>query len=275
MNDKQIEPVRDPQEQLRYLRAELQTARQSLVEAEAELACYQAAVNAFRMHCRLKLDDLVDELLNLHAEKQACLTRWQLLQQEKEVPVTPDEDGPLGFDEETIPVEDDEEALVLPTDTPRDKAAEKRLYRQLARRFHPDLANTAVERAYATAMMTAVNNAYEKQDIQALYDLAGELEPETIAELAGIEVPAIRQLRQQIMSVQRRQRKVKRQMKLLRQENTARLYHRAQRLEEEGDNWWDTVRRELEVAIERRQREIDRLKNELTQYDSVSDNKTG
>ena len=65
------------------------------------------------------------------------------------------------------------------------------------------------------------------------------------------------------MQVQRRLRKVKRQMTLLRQENTARLYHRAQRLEEAGDNWWDIVRRELEAAIERRQGELIHLQKQL------------
>lgn len=111
---------------------------------------------------------------------------------------------------------------------------------------------------------TAVNNAYEKHDIRALYDLAGELEPEAMAELAGIETPAVYKLRRQVLQIQRRRRKVQRQTKLLRQENTARLYHHAQRLEVAGDNWWDSVRRELEAAIERRQQEIDQLKNELS-----------
>ena len=164
--------------------------------------------------------------------------------------------------------EDPEPDLLLPTDVPGDKAAEKRLYRELARRFHPDLVNTAVARDYATMMMTAVNNAYEKRDIQALYDLAGELEPEAMAELEGIETPAVRKLRQQVLQVQRRLRRVKRQMKLLRQENTARLYHRAQRLEEQGDNWWDIVRRELAAAIERRKREIAWLQKQLAQLET-------
>jgi hypothetical protein len=109
---------------------------------------------------------------------------------------------------------------------------------------------------------------YEKHDIQALYDLAGELEPEAMAELEGIETPAVRKLRQQILQVQRRLRRVKQQMKWLRQENTARLYHRAQRLEEAGDNWWDIVRRELEAAIERRQTEIIRLQKNLARLEN-------
>ncbi len=258
-----IEPVLTPREQQEKWQVEFDAAREALVTAEAELAAYQAEVNAFRMHCRLKLDDLVDELLALNGEKQNCLTRLRLLRQEQEAEAMMDEADPLRPLPDDFFTDEPDPDLLLPTDVPRDKAAEKRLYRELARRFHPDLVNTAVARDYATMMMTAVNNAYEKHDIQALYDLAGELEPEAMAELEGIETPAIRKLRQQVMQVQRRLRKVKRQMKLLHRENTARLYHRAQRLEEQGDNWWDIVRRELEAAIERRQQEIARLQKQL------------
>ncbi|MCB9420661.1 MAG: J domain-containing protein [Ardenticatenaceae bacterium] len=263
MSDNAIEPVLSPREQQKKWQAEFETAREALVTAEAELAAYQAEVNAFRMHCRLKLDDLVDELLVLNVEKQDCLTRLQLLRQEQEAGVMTDEADPLRPLPDDQPIDELEPDLILPTDVPHDKAAEKRLYRELARRFHPDLANTAVARDYATMMMTAVNNAYEKRDIQTLYDLAGELEPEAMAELEGIETSATRKLRQQVMQVQRRLRRVQQQMKWLRQENTARLYHRAQRLEEAGDNWWDIVRRELEAAIERRQEEISRLQKQL------------
>ena len=45
----------------------------------------------------------------------------------------------------------------------------------------------AVEQAYMTSIMTAVNNAYDKNDIQTLYDLAGELYPGDLRELQNIE----------------------------------------------------------------------------------------
>ena len=268
MTHKAIEPVLTYRAQQKKWQTEFETAREALVAAEAELAEYQAEVNAFRMHCRLKLDDLVDELLALNVEKQACLTQLQLLRQEQATVAMADDADPLRPLPDDHAVDELEPDLLLPTDVPHDKIAEKRLYRELARRFHPDLVNTAVTRDYATTMMTAVNNAYEKHDIQALYDLADELEPEALAELDGIETPVIRKLRRQLMQVQRRLRKVKRQMTLLRQENTARLYHRAQRLEEAGDNWWDIVRRELEAAIERRQGELIHLQKQLARLET-------
>ena len=95
----------------------------------------------------------------------------------------------------------------MPTDVPLDRAAEKRLYRELARRFHPDLGQTALEIAYRTEMMSAVNQAYAAADSQALYDLAGELDPQEAAALAAIESLQVRRLKQRhIRLLQRRRR---------------------------------------------------------------------
>ncbi len=256
-----------PQPQMVDLQEEWARVRRALAEAEAELAQEQAAINAFRMHCRLKLDALIDDLLALQTEKQACITQLELLRQAQDLGVALDDD----FWETVDHMVDDpepEEELLLPTDTPRDKVAEKRIYRELARRFHPDLAETAVEQAYRTSIMAAVNAAYTAGDTQALYDLAGELDPAEMAELAGIESPAARKLRQRILRARRRRRRVQQQLQTLREENTARLYYKAQALDEGSEDWWSLVRRELEDAIARRQEDVATLKAQLAQVGS-------
>jgi hypothetical protein len=250
------------------LRAELEQARHELVEAEAELAREQAEVNAFRMHCRLMLDDLVDSILRLRTEKQAALTRLQLLRQELNLPGDMDRD-PLVQPEIGEP-EQERDDLLLPTDTPQDKAAEKRLYRELARRFHPDLAKSATESAYRTSLMAAVNRAYSAGDVHALYDLAGELEPEEMIELAGIETTEPRRLREEIIRCRRRRRKVQRQLQSQRAENTARLWRKAQQLEEEGENWWAVVRRDLEQAQARMEAETAQLEEQLAHLERTT-----
>jgi hypothetical protein len=245
------------------VQGELDQAREALLAAEAELAEEQAAVNAFRMHCRLKLDFLVDVLLDLQAQEQGLLTRIALLRQD-EPPGDGIESGePLWEDaertrEETLDLID----LPLPSQTARDRAAEKRLYRELARKFHPDLAESAVERAYRTSMMAAVNNAYAAEDVQALYDLAGELEPAELVELAGYESVSIRQLREQIMRMNQLRRKARRQLETLRQEKTARLWYRARQMPgSEGDSW-NSLRAELERIIEWRQDQLAALQEQ-------------
>jgi hypothetical protein len=262
-----------PKQQAARLHVELQQAQQQLLESEAQLAREQAEVNAFRMHCRLMLDDLVEAILRLRSEKQAVLTRLQLLRQELGPAAAAAEDPfsqpDTGYADPDHGAAEMAAEPLLPTDTPHDKAAEKRLYRELARRFHPDLAETAAELAYRTAMMSAVNRAYSARDLHALYDLAGELEPAEMSELAGIETPELRHLRQRLIQCQRRRRKIERQLQTQRQENTARLLRKAQQLEEEGDNWWAVVRRDLEQAQTRMQAEISHLQAQMKKLEAL------
>ncbi|MGD8585388.1 MAG: J domain-containing protein [Chloroflexota bacterium] len=243
------------------LRQAIKAAQKELLAAEAELAEEQAAVNAFRMHCRLKLDRWIDRLMELQAERQSLRTRVELQRQAGGMSGSFDRDDPF-WKEEVFTgggPSAGEEELLLPTDVPRDKAAEKRLYRELARRFHPDLGQTALEIAYRTEMMTAVNKAYAAGDNQALYDLAGELDPEAVAAVEAISSAEIRRLKRQLVRLQQRRRRVKQRLVVSREENTARLWRKAQRLETDDTHWWEVVRREIERAIERLEKEVARL----------------
>lgn len=261
MNDeKGLQPVEDSQSRLEELQSELEKARASLAEAEAVLAEEQAAVNAFRMHCRIKLDDLVDFYLKLQSEKESLLVNLEFLRQGVD-PLSIDDD-PL-YDETWFEETDTDEDILLPTATPSDKAAEKRLYRELARRFHPDLSISMFERAYRTTIMAAINNAYAAGDTEALYDLAGELNPEEAANLRQTSDVNVRRISKTINKMRRLERKAKRQLTALRQENTARLWRRVQLLDDNDDDGWSAIRRELEQAINRRQEEIREIRAQV------------
>ena len=263
-----IRAVPAQERQRRDLQADLLAAQEELRLAEAELAAEQAAVNAFRMHARLMLDDLADAIAALLAEKQALLTRLELHRQATEAA-----ENPLGPDAEPR-VESDDPDLPLPSPTPRDKAAEKRLYRELARRFHPDLADGAAELAYRTSVMTDVNAAYSAGDVHALYDLAGELEPGEIRELATIETRELRQLRERLLHCRRRRRKVTRQLEALREDKTARLWRKARALDDRNEDWWSAVRRDLAAAQARLESEVAELRKreeETTDFTDSTD----
>ena len=81
MHSRDIEPVQVPTGERENLEAELVKAQAELAEAEAILAQEQAAINAFRMHCRLKLDRWIELLLALQTKRQSLLTRLDLLSQ--------------------------------------------------------------------------------------------------------------------------------------------------------------------------------------------------
>ena len=263
---KAITAVSPPHQQRQTAQADLDEARQQLLDAEASLAQEQAAVNAFRMQCRLKLGELIEETLALRAERESCLTDLKLHQQE----ITTDSPDPFAPDEADFSPETGRfDEIVLPElATPRqEKEAARRLYRELARRFHPDLAAGSAERAYMTAIMASINIAYERQDVAALHHLAGEVDPTAVAELAAIDNLQLRQLREQLLKIQRRQRKVQQQICALRQDNVAKLWRKAQRLEAEGKSWWEAVKRDLQQIIAHTRVELIELQKQLTQFE--------
>lgn len=273
MKADKLQPSEDAGKRLKGLQAELEEARERLLNTEAELAKEQAAVNAFRMHCRLKLDSWIDSLLSLQTERQALLTRLELLRQARDYGI-PAGEADRFWQEEVPSLDSDDELgdeLILPTDTPRDKAAEKRLYRRLARKFHPDLGATAVEVAYRTEMMAAVNVAYERHDVQSLYDLADQLDPHVSREMMAIRSARERKLREQIVRCQQRTRKAERRLAAQRRENTARLWRKAKRLDKDDVHWWEIVRQEIEEAIDRVQQEVARLRPRVEALEAASE----
>ncbi|HRQ40852.1 MAG TPA: J domain-containing protein [Chloroflexota bacterium] len=274
MTELALQKAATSHEQRRRLQAERENAQAELLAAEAELAQIQAAVNAFRMQCRLKIGHLVDDYLELRAHKQALWTRLQLLQQAEEFGIPYDPDDPFWHGRDDIPLHDD-----LPADadlpelgSPHDRAAEKRLYRELARRFHPDRAGNSIERAYMTAMMAAVNVAYQHQDVAALRDLADELDPTAVSELAALDGRDLRRLREQILKLQRRKRRARQQLAALQQENTTRLWRKAEQLEADGRVWWEEVRDDLTALIQRRRAEIGELETAVARFGEVVGN---
>lgn len=273
MMSKAITAVPNPNQQRQQAEADLDEARQQLLDAEAQLAQEQAAVNAFRMQCRLKLGDLIEETLSLRAERESCLTQLKLHQQEVETKLPPETADPFSAEDENFSTETGHfDEIVLPElATPKqEKEAAKRLYRELARRFHPDLAAGSAERAYMTAIMASINIAYERQDVSTLHNLAGELDPTAVAELEAIDNLQIRKLREQLLKIQRRQRKVQQQYRALRQDNVAKLWRKAQRLEAEGRSWWEAVKQDLQHIIAHTRQELANLQAMLNQFENLA-----
>jgi len=74
------------------------------------------------------------------------------------------------------------------------EAAIKTLYRQLARRYHPDLTTDPAERTRRNRLMAEINEAYTRRDTEALRALAGQ--PAGAAPVEPLAAIQVRQLRQ-------------------------------------------------------------------------------
>ncbi|MCB0014757.1 MAG: J domain-containing protein [Anaerolineales bacterium] len=247
------------------LNQQLQAAQQELVAAEKALAEEQATINAFRMQARLKLGATLDELLELHAQWQALLIARRL--EEAGLPFDPSD--PFGWEDSVAAAGDELDVdgtlageLAGWQPSARDAAAEKRLFRELARRFHPDLGGGDGERAYRTSIMAAVNEAYANNDLETLRDLAGEPDPAAILERTASRSAPLRRLQERLHACQRRQRKVVRQLQALRQETSARLWRRAMVVEAGGGHWWEEVALELATEAARLRADLETWQTE-------------
>ena len=64
-----------------------------------------------------------------------------------------------------------EPEVIMPTQRPKASEDIKKVYRRLARRYHPDLAQNDVDRDQRNRLMAQVNEAYAERDMDALLAL--------------------------------------------------------------------------------------------------------
>lgn len=189
--------------QIDELRAEIARQEAELADLEAELLDIQRELDDFTDRYNRVIKPLRDRLeiiqsviAGLEAEKhtppQPFSTEW-----------TP----PPGY----VPVEEQyrqtwqvprEQAGWMPGSEPVDykpsdsdsETALKRLYRQLARRYHPDLVTDPAERERRNRLMAEINEAYTRRDFDALQALAQQ--PDGVVIEEPLDLLQLRRLRQ-------------------------------------------------------------------------------
>ncbi len=170
-------------EKINDLRAQLRDARQTIQESEAELDAQLADIEAFEFEFEANLGTLVDELSYLEVEVDNYMVQIKQMRHDRHLdgsyrPV--EEQFRRTWETETPLIDNKKkEAASAPTPPPQSKATKaetKRLYRQLARKYHPDLAESDGERIFRTEKMRAINDAYRAGSMVELMALADELE---------------------------------------------------------------------------------------------------
>jgi chromosome segregation ATPase len=223
-------------EELTRLRAALERAQAELIEAEAQLADHLAEVNAFEFEFEARVGHLWDKMDALDTEIEQYKDRIQTMRK-----------GYLSVERQyqrawQAPPRS------APTPPPQpvslaDEAQIKKLYRQLARRFHPDLAADEADRAYRTEKMTAINDAWPGQ---------------TDAQLAQA-------LRDELARCQRRIREIESESRNLHQRPSVQLSLEVKVARRQGRDMLGEMAAELESKIARRTVERDMLKAQFDQ----------
>ena len=244
------------------LRAEVEAARTDLIEAEAELADYRADIEAFEFLFAAQLGERTAALAAIDAEVADWLDRIQRRRNEQT----------FGTDFRSVDEQyrrtwqqPPQAAPQRPSEpvTPATEAQIKKLYRQLARRLHPDLTTDAADRAYRTEMMTAVNDAYAARSLAELLAVARQLDggqPPTPAASAQTEAEMVRALEEELSRCRRRLRRIHLERQTLHTDPMVSLSLEVKLAQRQGRDLLAEMAAELDRKIARKQVERDMIK---------------
>ncbi|MGA7414534.1 MAG: hypothetical protein WBW33_28955 [Bryobacteraceae bacterium] len=135
----------------------------------------------------------------------------------------------------------------------------RRLYREVARRIHPDLAKDSVDLERRTRFMAEANRAYEAGDAEALQRILDEYQDGADAvEGEGIGAELIRLIRQ-ISMAKARIAAIQKELAMLWQSEIAKLKKRAEERELAGGDLLAELAATVHEQIERTKKEYEAL----------------
>ncbi len=261
-------------ERVRELQALLDDLRPQLIDAETYLSERLAAISAFEFQVRARLDSLnrrldalqaeIDELRRELRRYQAGLLEWD------EIAPPRARDGDAWRIDEGAAASGDFRYHAGP-EKPRPLlesellAQIKGLYRQLARRFHPDLALNEPDRAYRTDMMMAINAAYAAGDRAELERLAAE--PDVISSEPGTLEELARVLQREVDRCRRRLTEIQAELAQLEGHKSAQLMRRAERAAAEGRDLLAELAADFRRRITQKMVERDVLETQLEEVE--------
>ncbi|MEM7336772.1 MAG: J domain-containing protein [Chloroflexota bacterium] len=165
-------------ERISTLRAILKQIRLELDKAEAKHDELMDDFRAFETMYEEKVGHLLEKLLLIEREVDAYLKRIKEMRNEQRYGngYRPADEQ---FKEKWRHVPEDEDFSKRPLTKPIEESQIKKLYRQLARHYHPDLASDEIERVKRNEKMAAINDAYEAGSVIELMAFSEELGSET------------------------------------------------------------------------------------------------
>lgn len=174
----------DLQQQIAQTQADIRRLESDAARVQAEIASLEAELADFEA----RYQQIVEPVrAKLRAAQQAVedLERQQYLEQYADVRPL---EAAFDLPPDHVPVEEQyrrvwggprgpeppptQPAAPAPLTDAELEAQLKRLYRLLARRYHPDLATSPADRGYRTRLMALINQVYAEQDLSALRMLA-------------------------------------------------------------------------------------------------------
>jgi hypothetical protein len=254
-------------ERLAQLRLAVEAARRELIEAEAELADRRVDIEAFEFEYEAVVGVLLTRLERVEADLKDYLDRIQQRRNEQQFGVafsSVEEQFRQTWEKPRRQPARQRPAMV----SKNTEAQIKKVYRQLARRCHPDLAGDDAEREYRTEMMTAVNDAYASRSLAELMALARDLEAfgeqadrAAVQKQAAVGMAAA--LEEELRRCKRRIRQIEMEMQSLYTHPLVELSMDAKFARRQGRDILAEMAAELERKIARKSVERDMIKSQF------------
>ncbi len=257
-------------EKLARLRADVALAQDELIDAEAELADQKADIALFEHEYNARIGNALDQLADLETEVKHYLDRIKEHRNKRIFGTT------------HVPVEEQYRRIWQqpppkppppppePT-TPATEAQIKKLYRKLARHFHPDLAQDDAERKHRTDKMAAINDAYAARSVMELMALAREMEGAQAGSLPGTgktDEEMVRVLEKEIQRCHRRLREIDLEMNQLHTHHLVELMVEVKFAKRQGRDLLAEMAEEVARKIARKEAERDMIRAQFNSLDT-------
>ncbi len=255
------------QARVQELRASLGLLQNELIEAEARLAERLAAIHAFEFELRKRIEPFVRQLEALEVKIKEEFRRLEAEWQERAGEEKWSFDEAASTGEYRYHGEDSKEA---PQKLDEEQKVEiKQLYRQLARRFHPDMGVDEADRSYRTQMMMAINAAYTAGDIEKLQLLALEPDAAQHLDFAQTDEQLAEGIELEIGRLQRRLEEITHELGRLDKHHSTRLMGRKKKSEAAGRNFFAELIHELREKIFQKEMDLEWLQSEEVQSEGI------
>ena len=135
----------------------------------------------------------------------------------------------------------------------------KRFYRELARRFHPDLAETEEERRENSEIMAEINEAYAQKDLDKLREIA-EREGERLRSVPGETLAEkLARLTRESHRLDDVIQRLQGELEELKRSPTWEMMQKVEKAREDGQDILAGLVKDLEQRIKRKREELDGL----------------
>ena len=248
-----IRDARDPE--LRSLRAQISERQEAVADLELELFDLRVSLAEFERELAGRIRPLEQQLSHLRARlsesRHASERRAQWGKDLEEAP-----DVVRQFERAWTRSESRSRTAQSRPGPQPDDSELKTLYRELAKRYHPDLTTDSREKEWRESMMAAVNGAYEKHDLDALLELRQKPDRPVRAMMVQSRAEILAELSAEVLRLDHVVQEINRQLDELSNSALAQLQLDVSMARQSGQDLLGQIARELELDIARTQAEL-------------------